>query len=93
MIGEKTFAAMKKLADELIHMHGARMAKAFNLQTDGKLAVAITFSIQPSAKADIIEVDAVITYVMEKVKEKITANVSEKQEELKLYPLRRPEEA
>ena len=89
MIGKKVFFTMEKLTGDLIHMHGARMAKAFNLQTDGKLAVAITFSLQPSAKPDVIEVDATIAYTMEKVKEKITANVSENQEELTLYPLRK----
>jgi hypothetical protein len=84
MIGEKVIEKVKLLSDELIGMHGGRIQKAYGKQEDGKLTVSLSFVIQPSEKAGMIDVDAKITYVMEKVTEKITAKVSENQIDLPL---------
>ena len=77
MIGEKVIEKVKLLSDELIGMHGGRIQKAFARQEDGKLTVSLSFVIQPAEKAGMIDLDATISYTMEKVKEKITAKVSE----------------
>jgi hypothetical protein len=84
MIGIKVIEKVKLLSDELIEMHSGRIQKAYAKQTDGKLTVGLSFVIQPSEKPGMIEVDATITYTMEKIKEKINARVAENQTDLPL---------
>ena len=84
MLGDKVFDKMTDQAEELITEHRERIIKAFGKQDDGKLAVAITFNIAPAKAIDQYDVDATISYTMEKVREKISCTVSENQMELPL---------
>jgi hypothetical protein len=83
MIGAKVIEKMNTLNRELLAAHATRMAQAFLRQEDGKLAVSISFTLAPNKEIlDTIDVDASISYIMERVKEKITSRVSEKQDDL-----------
>ena len=93
MIGPKVFLKMQALAKELLEQNEENMQTAEKKSDDGKLAVKIAFDIAPGKAAGAYEIDATISYTMEKVKSKIPANVSEIQSELPLpegtmkYPL------
>jgi hypothetical protein len=93
MIGPKVFAKMEALAIELLGENQENMKKAEKKSDDGKLAVKIAFDIAPGKASDSYEIDATISYTMEKVKSKRSAKVSESQGELPLpegttkYPL------
>lgn len=85
MLNEKVFVKMSELSNQLISTHAPSMGKAFLKQDDGKLTVSISYVIEPSKVAkNAIDVDATISYTMEKIKEKATARVIDKQEELPL---------
>jgi hypothetical protein len=84
MIGDRVFAKMKQLGGELVALHEERMKQAFSRSDDGKLSVTVSFTIAPGKVAGQYDVDATISYTMEKVKEKISANVSENQMDLPL---------
>lgn len=84
MIGEKVFQQLANMTEELISEHAARITKAFSLQDEGKMNVGIALTITPGKLIDQFELDASISYTMEKVKEKITARVTENQSELHL---------
>jgi hypothetical protein len=59
------------------------MQQAYERQDDGKLGVTITFSIYPDANmTGKMDIDATISYVIERVKEKITARVAYNMDEL-----------
>ena len=76
---------MSELSNQLITTHAASMGKAFLKQDDGRLSVSISFVIEPSKVAkSAIDVDATISFTMEKIKEKVTSRVMDKQEELPL---------
>jgi uncharacterized NAD-dependent epimerase/dehydratase family protein len=84
MIGTKVFSTMYQLTESLLKSHALRMQQAFAKSEEGKLNVSISFAIVPGKDVDEYGVDAQIQYTMEKVKEKISANVTENQTELPL---------
>lgn len=84
MIGEKVFEKLSYMTDELIHEHSHRITKAFSQQDDGKINVTIVLTIAPGKTMDKFDLDASIAYTMEKVKEKITSEVTEGQSDLAL---------
>lgn len=84
MIGEKTFSQLACMTEELITEHASRITKAFSQQDDGKLNVTITLTIAPGKTMEQYDLDAKISYVSERVSEKITAKVTENQGELPL---------
>jgi hypothetical protein len=84
MIGEKVFNQLANMTEELISEHATRITKAFSLRDDDKMTVGITLTIAPGKTMDQYDLDASITYSMEKVKEKITAKVTENQADLPL---------
>ena len=86
MLGDKVFEKMTDQSEELITEHRDRIVKAFGKQDDGKLAVSLTFNIAPAKAMDQYDVDCSISYLMERIREKISATVTENQMELPLKP-------
>ena len=84
MLTEKIFTDMKEMAEELIDRHMDNMQLSYAKADDGKLSISMNFTVAPSKDAGKLEVDASISYVVEKAKEKITRTVSENQLELPL---------
>jgi hypothetical protein len=85
VLNEKVFVKMSELSNQLIAGHAVEMQKAFQKSDDGRLTVAISYVVEPSKVAKgAIDVDATISFTMEKIKEKVTSRIMEKQEELPL---------
>jgi hypothetical protein len=84
MLTDKVFAKMKEMAGELITRHIDNMQLSYAKSDEGKLVVSLSLAVAPSKKAGELEVDASISYVVEKAKEKITCMVNENQLDLPL---------
>ena len=84
MIGAKTFEKIDALIAELLVTNQANMQAAYARSEEGKLTVALSVVIAPGEKVDQYELDATINFVKERVKMKVSANVSESQIELPL---------
>ena len=84
MIGEKTIAQMKSLAEEKIDTYAEKMDAAFLKSDDGKLRVSISFDLAQSEKPDSIDLDCTISFTSEKIKDKTSTTITENQAELPL---------
>ncbi len=83
IIGKMTMETMKMLIDELLDGHAGEINKAFLKSEDNGLKISISLDIGVSGKiANGVDVDATISFVAEKVKEKVSKTVSENQQEL-----------
>lgn len=83
MIGSKTIDRMKLMAGEQIDAYAIQIDKAFIKAGEGKLKVSIGFDLCVSTiKTDGIDVDATISFVADRVKDKISDTVVENQMEL-----------
>ena len=84
MLGSKAMEKMIDQGEELLTEHHDRIIQAFGKQDEGKLTVTLTYQIAPAKAMDQYDIDCSISYLMERIKEKISATVSETQMELPL---------
>jgi hypothetical protein len=75
-IGSDVLEKMKQLGDELISAHIEKIKSAYNHSDDQKLAVSLSFSLLAGEKPGDYDVEASITYIVERIKDKIKATVS-----------------
>lgn len=84
-LGNKTIDKMKSMAGEQIDTYAGKIGTAFLKADDGKLKVSLSFDIAVSTtKVGGIDIDATISFVESRIKEKISDIVVENQEELPL---------
>lgn len=79
-IGEKTVEAMKKQACDLIEAHKGQIQKAFFRADEGKIKVGLGINIQQVGPKLAVETN--ITYVVEKVSDKVDGYIDENQSSL-----------
>ena len=85
LIGEITKESIKALIGELIDTHHNGLNNAMSKADDGKVHVSISLGIEFLADG-ICDLEAGISYAVEKVKDKIERKVNEKQTDLPLQP-------
>ena len=84
-IGKKSIEAMKGMAAEQIDTYAGKINQAFLKSEDSKLKVSLAFDLFPSeTKANGLDIDATISFVESKVKEKVSKCVVENQTEMPL---------
>jgi len=94
MIGPKVIEKMILTASEQIGAHRELIERAFIKSDDGKLKVSIGIDLAVSAdKPGGIDVDTTISFVTERVKDKVSSTVMENQADLpletKVYELKK----
>jgi hypothetical protein len=86
-IGPKTIEKMKGMAGEQLDAFAKKINEAFLKADDGKLKVTIAFDIAVSeTKKDAVDLDATISFVADRIKDKVSSTVVENQVELPLEP-------
>lgn len=76
-IGTDVLDKMKQLGDELISAHIDKIKSAYNHSDDQKLSVSLSFSLLAGEKPGDYDVEASITYIVERIRDKIKATVSQ----------------
>jgi hypothetical protein len=85
MIGPKSIADMKQHATDQIDAFAKQIDIAFIKAEDGKLKVSLSFDICKSKiKPEGIDIDCTLSFVTDRVKDKVSSTVVENQIDLPL---------
>ena len=84
-IGPKTIREIGSMTEKLVKDYQKEIEAAY-LRADGGLTIGFQLKIDPAKYGSGIDLEMAINFVAERIKDKTTSSINEKQMELKLAP-------